>query len=257
MATKTTMTAAEARELADRLDAEERNRVAADREARRKARLAKAHELLGTFVDGTLSAARVATDAALDDAINAVPLDLAAVANAYAAQKIAHRVHRDATNHLVRQVWQESGQPMRPNPGSAPSHDYIRPVVEPEDLRMPPGRGIGVAFDGVIASAAVAASGRAIAAINAQLADAETKPPVNAIVNAATFKADKALILDSAEFTARLGDDDKFDLSAFYFTTSEPGLIERLRSTPGVAEATGTADGGTEATADSDAGSIG
>jgi hypothetical protein len=233
MATKTTMTAAEARALADRLDAEERDRVNAEREARRKARLAKAHELLTAVVDGPLARAYPAlAQVRTDD-----PHDIAAALRLRSEYYAALHAHHEASNYLVREIWQLSGQPMRPNIGSAPAEDHVRPILQPEDHA-----GCDPVIDHLIGYAARHAASRQLLELGQALAAAEANPGsvTDATMPAVTFRSDKALIFGDATFTARLGDDGRFDLSAFYYTTNAPAQIERLRSTPGVTEITDT-----------------
>jgi hypothetical protein len=173
MATKTTMTAAEARELADRLDAEERERVRAEREARRCARLAEAQRILAEDIDVRMVNARNDADKALADAIAANPPDLATVANAYQARSIAYRVHREALNVIIPEIWESSGRPMRHDTVGSPQPAYIRPILRHEDPPAP-GHGIAAALDGVAHYAAVRAAVHAKAQIQATLQAAES-----------------------------------------------------------------------------------
>jgi hypothetical protein len=230
MATKTTMTAAEARAYADQLEADERERAAAEREGRRKARLAKAHELLTTVVDDTLSPAYLAlAQVSADD-----PHDIAAALRLRSEYYAALHAHHEASNYLVREIWQASGQPKRPNIGSAPSHDYVRPILQPVDHA-----GCGPVIDHLIGYAAQLAASRQVSELRQALTAAEDNPGDAATVPASvTFKADKAYTIDRAVFTARQDANGIFDLTAFFCTTNEPGTIDRLRSMPGVTEIT-------------------
>jgi len=228
MPTKTTMTAAEARAYADQLEAEERARAQAERERRRAARLAKAHELLVSVVDGELSAAyRALAQARADDAH-----DIAAALRLRSEYYAALHTHHEASNYLVREIWQASGQPKRPNVRSAPSEDYVRPILLPEDHT-----GCGPVIDHLIAHAAQQAASRKVSELSLALAAAEdNRADAAAVPASVTFKADKGLIIDRATFTARADANGIFDLTAFYCTTNAPDIIARLRSTPGVTE---------------------
>ncbi len=173
MPAKTTMTAAEARELADRLDAEERERVRAEREARRNARLAEAKRILTEDIDVRMVNARNDADKALADAIAADPPDLATVANAMQARSIAYRVHREALNTIIPEIWESSGRPMRGDTVGSPQAAYIRPILKHEDPPAP-GHGTAAARDGVAHAAAARAAAHAKAQIQAALQAAET-----------------------------------------------------------------------------------